>query len=174
MASLARIEAPHLLLDSRIVLENAFPDISQRPGAAYNTSFLTLHKELIRNTDIIREFLRNHLHRRLTWTSVEKSASLLEYKQGKAPVMYSEFVDISARFIVALLGGLCLIIPMLVMSFDASQTKSLVTVSVAVVLFAMAMSLAFKTSNKDTLTATATYAAVLVVFVGTGVPVAGS
>lgn len=58
-------------------------------------------------------------------------------------------------------------VPMLIMSLEPSQIKSLVTVSLSVVLFALVMSLTFQTDNKDTLTATATYAAVLVVFVGT-------
>lgn len=74
-------------------------------------------------------------------------------------------MDRLARLFVAIVDGSLLVVPMLVMSFNPSTTKSLVVVS-AVVLFALLMNLSFHTDNKDilTATATATYAAVLVVF----------
>lgn len=115
----------------------------------------------------MRETLRKHLFRRLSWSSSERKANKVSYNKGTPPETYSPFVDGLARFIIAVGGGASLIVPMLIMSFDASKTKSLVTVSVAVVLFALSLNLGFDTDNKDTLTATATYAAVLVVFVGT-------
>jgi hypothetical protein len=59
---------------------------------------------------------------------------------------------------------------MLIMTFDQSRTKSLITTSVAVLLFAAFLALGIKASNQDTLAATATYAAVLVVFVGASTP----
>ena len=67
-----------------------------------------------------------------------------------------------------------MIVLMVVMVFDPSLSKSLITVSVAVVAFALALSPVFETDNKDTVMATATYAAVLVVFVGTSVSSQGS
>jgi hypothetical protein len=97
----------------------------------------------------------------------ERRKNRVGYNPGQTPSLYSPFLDRLTRFIVAVGGGCALIVPMLVMSFEASRTKSLVTVSTAMVLFALAMSLAFQTDNKDTLTAPATYAAVLIVFVGT-------
>lgn len=77
------------------------------------------------------------------------------------------FVDRLARFIIAIVGGLSLVVPMLVMQLNASTTKSLITTSVAVVILSGAVSIGFKTSNADTLSITAAYAAVLVVFIGT-------
>ena len=77
------------------------------------------------------------------------------------------FVDNLARFIVAITGGLSLVIPMLIMRLGETLAKSLTTVSVAVVLFSALTSLMFKASNVETLGAAAAYAAVLVVFVGT-------
>jgi hypothetical protein len=62
---------------------------------------------------------------------------------------------------------------MLIMIFNQSLTKSLITTSVAVILFALVVSLVFETDNKDTITATATYAAALVVFVGTSATASG-
>jgi hypothetical protein len=78
----------------------------------------------------------------------------------------SPFVDAVARFIIALLGGATLLVPMIVMLFDESKVKSIVVVCVAVTVFAVGVSALLKASNSDTLTATAAYAAVLVVFVG--------
>ena len=75
-------------------------------------------------------------------------------------------MDWLARFIVALLGGASLVVPMLIMSIKYSKTKSLVTTSVAVLLFAVIVSFGFRIDNKDTVTATAVYAAVLVVVCG--------
>ena len=156
-----------MTLDTRMGLEDAFPTIAKREGAPYDTNYLTLRCEVIRSADAVREFLRKYLFRRLAWSTAERDANPIRYNRRRPPQIYSNFVDGLARFIVAVGGGCSLIIPMLVMSFNPSRDKSLITVSVAVVLFALSISLAFQTDNKDTLTATATYAAVLVVFVGT-------
>ena len=81
----------------------------------------------------------------------------------------SQFVDRLVRFSVSILGGTFLVVPMLIMAIDSSQTKSLATVSVSVIVFALLLSFAIRLSNVETLVSTATYAAVLVVFVGTSV-----
>lgn len=165
--SLPRIQDPQVILDRRILLGNAFPSISQRPGAPYDSACLTLRHNIARKEDGVREFLRKHLYRGLAWSSQERGAHRVKYNQGLPPEHYSEFLDGLARFLIAVGGGCSLVLPMIIMTFNPSVTKSLITVSVAVVLFALVMSLTFQTDNKDTLTATATYAAVLVVFVGT-------
>lgn len=67
------------------------------------------------------------------------------------------------------MGGTFLVVPMLIMAIDPSQTKSLATASVSVIVFALILSFAIRLSNVETLVSTATYAAVLVVFVGTSV-----
>lgn len=59
-----------------------------------------------------------------------------------------------------------MVIPMLIMSFDQSDVKSLITVSASVGLFGLVVSLGIRVTSIETLVATATYAAVLVVFVG--------
>jgi hypothetical protein len=68
---------------------------------------------------------------------------------------------------VAITGGLFLVTPMIIMTLQPSEVKSLVTVSAFVLLFALSLSFGVKVSNIETLVSTATYAAVLVVFVGT-------
>lgn len=72
-----------------------------------------------------------------------------------------------ARFIIAVCGGLMLIVPMLIMRIHGDLARSLVTTSISVFLFAATISVVFKATDVNTLAATAAYTAVLVVFVGT-------
>ncbi|KAF3767113.1 hypothetical protein M406DRAFT_274574, partial [Cryphonectria parasitica EP155] len=117
--------------------------------------------------DPLRTFLRHYLPSRLTFSRHERHARAREYAEGKPPREVSPFVDSLARFVIAIVGGVVLVVPMIVMIFQPSQTKSLISVSVAVVLFSLLLSFGIKVSNVETLVSTATYAAVLVVFVGT-------
>jgi hypothetical protein len=74
----------------------------------------------------------------------------------------------SLRLIMALFGGIAIIVPMLIMALHSSRTTNLVTTSVATFLFAIIIAFGAKgSSGKDVLVGTAAYAAVLVVFVGT-------
>jgi uncharacterized membrane protein YfcA len=145
----------------------AFPALRSLPGAPLGTRYLSFPNVLPRKEDAVREVLRKYLPRSLSWTAKEKKERLNEYYQRERPEAYSPVVDSLARFIMAFTGGASLIIPMLIMSFDPSRNKSLITVSVSVLLFAVFLSSGIHASNQETLVATATYAAVLVVFVGT-------
>lgn len=105
-------------------------------------------------------------------SNIGNGLNLLSYNpSGTNAKRISPFINKAAsflrRFIVALTGGLSLVVPMLIMRINETTTKSLVTTSVAVVLFAIIVSLGFKASAAETLGITAAYAAVLVVFVGT-------
>ena len=55
---------------------------------------------------------------------------------------------------------------MIIMSLDASKTKSPLTTSVAVLIFASILSLTLQMANDQMLAATAGYAGVLMVFCG--------
>jgi VIT1/CCC1 family predicted Fe2+/Mn2+ transporter len=71
------------------------------------------------------------------------------------------------RILAALLGGLALIVPMIIMSLDDSVEKSLITASVSVAVVAIIVALVISGNWRDVLNFTAAYAAVIVVFVGT-------
>lgn len=71
------------------------------------------------------------------------------------------------RFLMAMTGGLALLIPMLVMTYFPGKNVSVVTTSVAMLIFAAAITLGTQLAPDQVLGATAAYAAVLVVFVGT-------
>lgn len=116
--------------------------------------------------DPIRDFLRRRLPHFLSYSEAEKKRRRDEYIARKPPEGVSPLVDRIARFFVAFVSGAALVVPMVIMSFQPSQIKSVITVSVAVLLFSVSMSLVMRASNTETLVSTATYAAVLVVFVG--------
>ncbi|KAI0595957.1 hypothetical protein F4775DRAFT_566736 [Biscogniauxia sp. FL1348] len=170
----------------RIDLESIFPSLAQ-PGTQqmdtaaaegvnndnkvrnnpYDNEYLSLNPKPTQRQDPVREFLRKHLPKHVSWTEEEKSTRRADFSHGLPPEQYSPSLNRIARFLVGVVGGAVLIVPLLIMAFDSSLTKTMITVCTAVVLFALAVSLLFELDNKDTVTATATYAAVLVVFVGT-------
>lgn len=150
----------------RLDLEQAFGDDDVQftdEGAGYRR----FRDPRLLPTDTLRDLLKRHLPRALTYTPGDMRKRTEEYLAGEPPEEVSPFVDRLARFLVAFLGGAMLVVPMLVMRLpEVTVAKSLVTVSASVLLFAGALSVLFKASNTETLVATATYAAVLVVFVG--------
>ncbi len=74
------------------------------------------------------------------------------------------------RLEMAVLGGVLLVVPVVIMSFETSRTRSLITLSAAVMIFALVVAvLAVKGSAYEILAATAGYAAVLSVFLGVSV-----
>ncbi|KAL7796739.1 hypothetical protein V8C37DRAFT_371316 [Trichoderma ceciliae] len=117
--------------------------------------------------DPIRSALMRYLPSHLAFSRQESLERGKEFVEGKTPRAVSDVVDWLVRFIMAFTGGVFLVVPMIIMTLNASQTKSLVTVSVAVVIFSLLLSFVVRVSNVETLVSTATYAAVLVVFVGT-------
>jgi hypothetical protein len=73
-----------------------------------------------------------------------------------------------SRLLMALFGGIALILPTIIMAKHPSTNFSLGTTAVATVLFALALAFGAKNSTgKDVLAATAAYSAILVVFIRT-------
>ena len=75
-----------------------------------------------------------------------------------------------ARFITAMLGGLALVAPMLIMAIHPNRLKTLITASVAVFLFALGVAWKSSAQRQEVLAVTAAFAAVMVVFVGVSGP----
>lgn len=117
-------------------------------------------------SDEIREFLRAYLPVQLSWTDAEKEISPDSYKDKLRPRTLSPNGDRLARFLVAMVGALFILVPMYIMALHQNRNKNLITTTVAVLLFALLCSVTLRTSNDQTLGATAGYAAVLTVFVG--------
>ncbi|KIM96549.1 hypothetical protein OIDMADRAFT_148366 [Oidiodendron maius Zn] len=80
-------------------------------------------------------------------------------------------IETRTRFVMAIIGGLMLIIPMLIMTLVPSRLTSILTVSISVLIFSILVAIASTAKPQEVLGATAAYAAVLVVFVGTSAPI---
>ena len=149
-----------------------FPDIGKsdrliKPFETENYRRLAGPKEANPYKDEIRYFLCQRLRVQISYSKEEKNYNKSNYDaRNIMPTSISPVVEIIARLIVAMVGALFILVPTIVMSFDQSRTKSLVTTSVAVLLFAIVCSVSLRTENDQTLAATAGYAAVLMVFVG--------
>ena len=74
------------------------------------------------------------------------------------------------RVLAAILGGLSLIAPMLIMAIHPSLGKTLITSSVATLIFALGLAWKSTAAVETLLGTTAAYAAVMVVFVGVSIP----
>jgi VIT1/CCC1 family predicted Fe2+/Mn2+ transporter len=74
--------------------------------------------------------------------------------------------DMVRRFGIAILGGVALIVPMLVMTLHKSRNTGIITASLATFVFAAFVAAFSNAQGHQLLNAVAAYAAVLVVFVG--------
>ena len=124
--------------------------------------------------DVIRHVLRKYF--RAFWFFVRRggigrgvrepyeSAAALESNLKKSYQNTAHLAEITTRFLVALLAGAFLVIPLVVLSHQSSSKTHLITVSICIVTFSLLVSLLSKASNEQTMVASAGYAAVLVVF----------
>jgi hypothetical protein len=143
-----------------------FRDIAELPGDPYNTGFYDFPDPAEYRPDFLRNLLRKNLPSRLTWTKAEKLYNYQGYEDSQIPQTISPFVDKLARFIIAFVAGMSLVVPMLIMAVHTASLKTILVTSIAVFLFAILLALATEASNTETFAATAGYAAVLVIFVG--------
>lgn len=78
------------------------------------------------------------------------------------------------RFLFAIVGGLAMIGPVLIIVVGSAPVKTLAVVSVSISLFALGVALFSNAEPEHLLAATAAYSAVLMVFVNDGTPSARS
>ena len=124
--------------------------------------------------DIIRHALRKGL--RALWFFVCRSgigretqepyasAATLESHLKKSYQNTARLAEIITRFLVALLAGAFLMIPLVILSYQSSSQTHLITISICIVIFSLLVSLVSRASNEQIMVASAGYAAVLVVF----------
>jgi uncharacterized membrane protein YqjE len=114
----------------------------------------------------------------MRWTKVfhKYTGKLVDSRENSTDV---EFVQAEkerslflSRLSMALIGGLALIAPMLIMTLHNTRLTTLLTTSLFVIGVAVGLAWKMKDAkSQDIIAATAAYAAVLVVFVGTGTTV---
>ncbi|KAJ5478894.1 hypothetical protein N7530_004403 [Penicillium desertorum] len=136
-----------------------------RVNDQFHSHYCSFH-DAEERVDPLRRALMRYMPSFLAFSGEEKMSRAREYSEGKAPREVSVFVDRLTRFLVAMTGGIFLVVPMIIMTLHQSKTKSLITVSICIILFALIMALGVRVSNVETLVSTATYAAVLMVFLG--------
>ena len=76
----------------------------------------------------------------------------------------THLAEVIARFLVAILAGAFLVVPMVVLSHQSNKETQTITISICILVFALLVSLISKASNEQTMAGAAGYAAVLVVF----------
>ena len=100
-------------------------------------------------------------------SSSSSSAAATTLESGLMKKSYqntARLAEIMTRFLVALLAGAFLVIPLVILSCQSSGRAHLITVSICIVVFSLLVSLVSRTSNEQIMVASAGYAAVLVVF----------
>ena len=145
------------------------------PYEKYKTRLVRVDQECRKGSrDILRHTLRKGF--RAFWFFVRQdgigregsgsftSASTLESNLKKSYQNTACLAEIITRFVVALLAGAFLVIPLILLSNQSSSQTHLITVSTCIVIFSLLVSLASKASNEQIMGASAGYAAVLVVF----------
>lgn len=131
----------------------------------YLKSSKMLERQAMEDAGLIRDFMDPK--GRLPRTRDDPQDPILPGTARSVANEAAKAEELVIRFLMATVGGLALIVPVLVMSFFPGRNVSLVTTSVAMLLFAAGITLMTKLAPDQVLGATAAYAAVLVVFVGT-------
>ena len=120
-----------------------------------------------------KQFNKQDVDPALVQAKISKAIGQVGYREldQNGRILRDQKKAFTARMIFALVGGVALIAPVLIMTLHPSRNTSLITVSVATFLFALVMALwATDMVGKDVLATTAAYVAVLVVFIGTSLP----
>jgi hypothetical protein len=118
----------------------------------------------------IHKLLRNFRHWRI---SRQSTADIENPSSSTAPAstLRATYQDNNylaewfARFIVALVAGLFLIIPLTILSFQSKKSSQLATISISIAFFSFVTSIIMKSANFQTMATVAAYAAVVSVFV---------
>ena len=128
-----------------------------------------------RSGDLLRRSLRKYL--RAFWFFIRTraqhvnhkhssydSATELESNLKRSYQNTSRLADITTRFLIALIAGVALVVPLVILSHQSTSKAYLITISICILLFSLLVSLLTKATNEETMAASAAYAAVLSVF----------
>jgi uncharacterized membrane protein YfcA len=138
--------------------EKAGKDRSQDPFRISNQ--WTLPYKAIQSADLNKDLTDTY-----GGASLEQKAG--PFRQRNRVNKDRKFKALVQRFIMAMFGGITLIVPMLIMVLHKDRATDLSTTSVAVVLFAGVVAYFSEATREGIVSTVAAYAAVLMVFVGT-------
>ena len=149
---------------------------NQNPYELYKTRLVRVDTVgRSRSGDLIRRSLRKYL--RAFWFFIRFRGQLAHQKKGsyssatelesnlkRSYQSTSRIADIVTRFLVALIAGTFTVVPLVILSHQATSEAHLVTISVSIILFSLLVSFVTEATNEEMMVACAAYAAVLSVF----------
>lgn len=144
-----------------------YPDDERDPF--YMKSSKTLQRQAMKDAGLIPRY--QIPKGKLPDTRDDPRDPLLPGSARGAAIKEAYAEQLVVRFLMAMMGGLALIIPMLVMTYFPGKNVSVVTTCTAMSIFAAVITLGTQLAPDQILGATAAYAAVLVVFVGTSLTI---
>ncbi|OTA91216.1 hypothetical protein M434DRAFT_352620 [Hypoxylon sp. CO27-5] len=151
--------------DRKLPLDQAFQSAEDLDDTF--PTYYTLHQDAKEKIDPIREVFMKFLPSRLTWSKEERRQRERNYMGGEPPKRVSKFVDYSVRFLIAIIGGLSLGVPWVIIVVRPSMLKTMAVSSSFILFFAFAIAFGVKVSNLETLISTFAYAAALFGIIGT-------
>ena len=125
--------------------------------------------------DPIQHFLRKGLRRLwYRWNSPQLQTDEELQRKGSLPAMRpsvertwantARIAEIVTRFVIALVAGAALIVPLAILSFQTTAQSRLLVVGICISIFCLVVSTLSKASNYEAMALSAAYAAVLTVF----------
>ncbi|CAI7651036.1 unnamed protein product [Penicillium palitans] len=87
----------------------------------FHSHYCSFH-DAEQGVDPLRKALMRYMPSFLAFSSEEKMSRPREYSGGKTPREVSVFVDRLTRFLVAITGGIFLVVPMIIMTLHQSKT----------------------------------------------------
>ena len=166
-----------MMMETYALADNSWQAIlrsnDRNPYEMYKTRMIRVDSFGRRHSgDLLRRSLRKYL--RAFWFFIRfqgqhahqksLSAAELEANFKRSYQNTSQLADFLTRFLIALIAGVFLVIPLAVLAHQSTTTAHLVTISVSIVLFSFIVSLLTRATNEETMVASAAYAAVLSVF----------
>ena len=148
--------------DWDLIQEKRTPDFQKDPFKLVTTK--ALDKKLIEDAKIVLP-MGSHGSSGLQPPHDSHSPQLPGNSRGRV-VQEKESRAFAQRLSVALIGGLALLVPVIIMAVRKTLLKSLLTISVAVLLFSLAIAIFSHQTSVQVMSVTAAYTAVLAVFVG--------
>lgn len=115
----------------------------------------------------IHQFLRNLRYRKISKQTEGDAENLRRPKngQGWSTQNTSLIADVVSRFILAIVIGIFLTVPLASLADEQRKGVQLAVIAVCIVAFASLVSVALKASNLEMMIVTAGYAAIISVFV---------
>jgi len=140
----------HITENLNGVFEDAYHSLTGnllRHGLSTDASWLYSPPHSRQFGNKLQIFLQTHLPTWFTWSISERMSQPNYYAKGKLPVKISLQIRVISSMILSVFSGATIVVPIVIMSFNSSRNKSLITVSAAVALFGFVLAAVVKASS---------------------------